>query len=163
MCNTRSNVYLQSIKTYILSVNTLMWNLTSEHHDNCVPCLGLILPIRRVTPPPKVLFEMFNSWRYIAMTLHLVCLQFQFTFMIFYTMIIWLHIYILVFCPLQHSLIAMVSCWIFWSKWMWSDPNLFMILPQLYLSKSYAFYWNCRMSSLRPSQQKIQRQTLSLF
>ena len=44
------------MKTYILSVNTLMWNLTSERHDNCAPCLGLILPIRWVTPPPNVLF-----------------------------------------------------------------------------------------------------------
>ena len=30
-----------------------MWNLTSERHDNCTPCLGLILPIRCVTPPPN--------------------------------------------------------------------------------------------------------------
>ena len=66
MCNTQSKVYLQSMKTYILSVNTLMWNLTSERHDNCAPCLGLILPIRWVTPPPKVLFEVFHSWRYIC-------------------------------------------------------------------------------------------------
>ncbi len=66
MCNTRSEVYLQSMKTYILSVNTLMWNLTSERHDNCAPCLGLILPIRWVTPPPTVLFEVFHSWRYIC-------------------------------------------------------------------------------------------------
>ena len=44
------------MKTYPLSVNTLMWNLTSERHDNCAPCLGLILPIRWVTPPPNVLF-----------------------------------------------------------------------------------------------------------
>ena len=43
------------MKTYILSVNTLTWNLTSEHHDNCAPCLGLILPIRWVTPPPNFL------------------------------------------------------------------------------------------------------------
>ena len=57
MCNTRSNVYLQSMKTYILSVNTLMWNLTSERHDNCAPCLGLILPIRWATPPPNVPFR----------------------------------------------------------------------------------------------------------
>ena len=54
------------MKTYILSVNTLMWNLTSERHDNCAPCLGLILPIRWVTPPPNVLFEVFHSWRYIC-------------------------------------------------------------------------------------------------
>ena len=66
MCNTRSKVYLQSMKTYILSVNTLTWNLTSERHDNCAPCLGLILPIRWVTPPPNVLLEVFHSWRYIC-------------------------------------------------------------------------------------------------
>ena len=124
MCNTRSKVYLQSMKTYILSVNTLMWNLTSERHDNCAPCLGLILPIRWVTPPPNVLFEVFHSWRYLAMSSHLVWLQSQHVFMIIFTMLI---IYILVFCPLQHSLIAMSSCWIFWTKWMWSDPNLSML------------------------------------
>ena len=55
MCNTQSKVYLQSMKIYTLSVNILIWNLTSERHDNCAPCLGLILPIRWVTPPPTFL------------------------------------------------------------------------------------------------------------
>ena len=59
MCNTRSKVYLQSMKTYILSVNTLTRNLTSEWHDNCAPCLGLILPIQWVTPPPNFCLECF--------------------------------------------------------------------------------------------------------
>ena len=132
MCNTRSKVYLQSMKTYILSVNTLTWNLTSERHDNCAPCLGLILPIRRVTPPPN-----FLVWSVSLMALFLKCLRiwfifkFQLIFMIYFTMLSWLlshiYIYILVFCPLQHSLIAMSSCWIFWTKWMWSDPNLSML------------------------------------
>jgi len=54
------------MKTYILSVNTLMWNLTSERHDNCAPCLGLILPIRWVKPPPNFLFEVLHSWCYIS-------------------------------------------------------------------------------------------------
>ena len=122
MCNTRSNVYLQSMNTYTLSVNTLMRNLTSERHDNCAPCLGLILPIRWVTPPPNFLFEVFHSWRYI-------CYVFTFGLASISTCLYdYLHyvdyIYILVFCPLQHSLIAMSSCWIFWTKWMWSDPNL---------------------------------------
>ena len=44
------------MKIYTLSVNILTWNLTSERHDNCAPRLGLILPIRWVTPPPNVLF-----------------------------------------------------------------------------------------------------------
>jgi hypothetical protein len=57
MYNTRSNVCLQFMKIYTLSVKILKWNLTSEHHDNGAPCLGLILPIRWVTPPPNF------SWR----------------------------------------------------------------------------------------------------
>ena len=54
------------MKTCILSVNTLMRNLIPERHNNCAPCLGLILPIRWVTPPPNVLFEVFHSRRYIC-------------------------------------------------------------------------------------------------
>ena len=126
MCNTRSKVYLQSMKTYIPSVNTLMWNLTSERHDNCAPCLGLILPIRWVTPPPNS-----SVWSVLPMALHLLCLHIWFGFNLnmfsWLSSLCWLYIYILVFCPLQHSLIAMSSCWIFWTKWMWSDPNLSML------------------------------------
>ena len=131
MCNTRSKVYLQSMKTYILSVNTLTWNLTSEHHDNCAPCPGLILPIRWVTPPPNS-----SVWSVLPMALHLLCLHILFVFILnlssWLSSLCWfdclfhiyIYIYILVFCPLQHSLIAVSSCWIFWTKWMWSDPNL---------------------------------------
>ena len=126
MCNTRSKVYLQSMKTYILSVNTLMWNLTSERHDNCATCLSLILPIRWVTPPPN-----FSVWSVSLMALRLVCLHIWFGFNLnmssWLSSLCWLYIYILVFYPLQHSLIAMSSCWIFWTKGMWSDPNLSML------------------------------------
>ena len=115
-------VYLQSMKTYILSVNTLMWNLTSERHDNCAPCLGLILPIRWVTPPQNS-----SVWSVLPMVLHLLCLLVE--------------SFELSECDRTLTLYA------FYLK--------------LYLSKSYAFYWNCRMSSLRPSQQKTQRQTSS--
>ena len=129
MCNTRSTVYLQSMKTYILSVNTLMWNLTSERHDNCASCLGLILPIRWVTPPPNALFGSVSL-------MALPCYVFKFGLAsistclhdyLHYVDYIYIYIYMLVFCPLQHSLIAMSSCWIFWTKWMWSDPNLSML------------------------------------
>ena len=74
MCNTRSNVYLQSMKTYTLTVNTLTRNLTSERHDNCAPCLGLILPIRWVTPPPNFCLECF------LLALHLQSLRIWFVF-----------------------------------------------------------------------------------
>ena len=131
MCNTWSKVYLRSMKTYMLSVNTLMWNLTSERHDNCAPCLGLILPIRWVTPPPNS-----SIWSVLPMALHLLCLHilvvFIFNLSSWLSSLCWFdclfhtHIYI-VFCPLHHSLIAMSSCWIFWTKWMWLDPNLSML------------------------------------
>ena len=65
------------MKTYILSVNTLMWNLTSERHDNCAPCLGLILPIRWVTPPPNS-----SVWSVLPMALHLLCLHILFVFIL---------------------------------------------------------------------------------
>ena len=151
MCNTWSKVYLQSMKTYILSVNTLTRNLTLERHDNCVPCLGLILPIRWVTPPPKVLFEVFHSWRYICYVFTFGLASISTCLHDYLHYVDDIYIYTLVFCPLQHSLIAMSSCWIFWTKSMWSDPNLlYAFYLKLYLPKSYAFYWNCRMSSLRP-------------
>ena len=91
MCNTRSKVYLQSMKIYILSVNTLTWNLTSERHDNCAPCLGLILPIRWVTPPPNFLVW---SVSLMALLLNIFAYWFDFNsqliFMIYFTMLIWL-------------------------------------------------------------------------
>ena len=121
MCNTRSKVYLQSMKTYILSVNTLIWNLTSERHDNCAPCLGLILPIRWVTPPPN-----FLVWSVSLMALYLQCLRILFVFNVNMASCL-SSVYWFGFCPLHHSLIAMSSRWIFWTKWMWSDPNLSML------------------------------------
>ena len=65
------------MKTYILSVNTLTWNLTSERHNNCAPCLGLILPIRWVTPPPN-----FLVWSVSLMALFLQYLRIWFVFKI---------------------------------------------------------------------------------
>ena len=150
------------MKTYILSVNTLMWNLTSERHDNCAPCLGLILPIRWVTPPPNVLL-----WSVSLMALP--CYVFTFGLASISTClhdylhyVDYIDIYILVFCPLQHSLIAMSSCWIFWTKWMWSDPNLSM----LYSTQSIHKFFMCVLfetrskSSLCPCQLKNLRTEL---
>ena len=138
MCNTRSKVYLQSMKTYILSVNTLMWNLTSERHDNCASCLGLILPIRWLTPPPNVPFWSVSLVALPCNVFTFGWLRTQHIFMIIFTMLtIDIYIYMLVFCPLQHSLIAMSSCWIFWTKWMWSDPNLSMLSISNSISPSH--------------------------
>ena len=77
------------MKTYIRSVNTLTWNLTSERHDNCAPCLGLILLIWWVTPPPN-----FLVWSVSLMALLLnifafdLTSKFQLIFMIYFTSIL---------------------------------------------------------------------------
>ena len=137
MCNTQSNVYLQSMKIYTLSVNTLTWNLISERHDNCAPCMGLILPIRWVTPPPNVLF-----WSVSLMALPCNVFTFDLASISiclhdYLHYVDYIYIYMLVLCPLQHSLIAMSSCWIFWTKWMWSDPNLSMLSISNSISPSH--------------------------
>src|SRR4051812_34024293 len=106
MCNTRSKVYLQSMKTYILSVNTLTWNLTSERHDNCAPCLGLILPIRWVTPPANFFcLKCFTHGVAFDMSSHLLCLQIHFIFRIIFTMLIRLlfDIYIYIYTSVLSS------------------------------------------------------------
>ena len=68
------------MKTYTLSVNTLTWNLTSERHDNCAPCLGLILPIRWVMPPPTFLVWSVSPGVTFAKSSHLFYLQHWFVF-----------------------------------------------------------------------------------
>ena len=153
MCNTQSNVYLQSMKIYTLSVNTLTWNLTSECHDNCAPCLGLILPIRWVTPPPN-----FSVWSVSLMALLLQRLRIWFVFSFnlssWFSALWWfdcIYVYTLALCPLQHSLIAMSSSWIFWTKWMWSTPNLSMLPISNSICPNHMHsIETCRLSSLRP-------------
>ena len=99
------------MKTYTRSMNRLTRNLTSVRHDNCAPCLDLILPIRWVTPSPNFCLECF------LLALHLLCLhiwfvfKFQHVLMFIFTieLVLFRYIHILVLCPLQHSLIAMSS------------------------------------------------------
>ena len=166
MCNTRSNVYLQSMKTYTLSVNTLTRKLTSERHDNCASCLGLILPIWWVTPPPNSCLKCF-IWRHI-------CKVFAFGLS---STLIWLHdlssqcwvglILIYIWLRVLSSTAFTYSYVFLFESFDLSEcdrtqtPSMFYL--RFYLSKSYAFYWNCRLSSLSPCQQKTQRQKLSLF
>ena len=164
MCNKQSNVYLQSMKTYTLSVNTLTWNLTPERHDNCAPCLGLILPIRWVTPPPT-----FFVWSVSLMALY--CNNFAFglssvsiylhDFLRYDDLIAYIYTSVLSSTAFTYSYVFLVESF----ELSECDRTLTSLcfLSQLYLSKSYAFYWNSRMSSLHPSQQKAKRQTINLF
>ena len=119
------------MKTYILCVNTLMWNLTSEHHDNCAPCLGLILPIRWVTPPPN-----FLVWSVSLMALFLQCLRiwfvFNFNLSSWFSSLCWFEYFLIYIYTSVMSSTAFTYSYVFlvesfWTKWMWSDPNLSML------------------------------------
>ena len=70
MCNTRSNVFLQSMKNNPLSVKKLMKNLILRTLRQLYAVSEIIILIRWVTPPPKVenlQFEYFfvfeEQWR----------------------------------------------------------------------------------------------------
>ena len=54
MCNTRSNVFLQSMKNNTLSVKKLMKNLILRTLRQLYAVSEIIILIRWVTPPPKV-------------------------------------------------------------------------------------------------------------
>ena len=54
MCNTRSNVFLQSMKTNPLSVKKLMKNLILRALRQLYAASEIIILIRWVTPPTKV-------------------------------------------------------------------------------------------------------------
>ena len=154
MCNTRSKVYLQSMKTYILSVNTLTWNLTSERHNNCAPCLGLILPIRWVTPPPN-----FLVWSVSLMALllnifaHWFVFNLQLIFMIYFTMLSWLLSHIYIYTSILSSTAFTYSyvfkLLFFWPKWMWLDPdaicgtpsNSFCLVICILLTRVECLHW----------------------
>ena len=86
------------MKTYTLSVNTLMRNMTSERHDNCAPCLDLILPIRWVTPPPNTGLKCF-FWRGI-------CKVFAFGLS---STLIWLHVYLQCWFDLIYTYTCVLS------------------------------------------------------
>ena len=111
MCNTRSNVYLQSMKTYTLSVNTLTKNLILRTLRQLYAMFEIIILIRWVTPPQKL--KIFNL-SFSSVLKFLSCsisstLQCLHHFRLFLR---WLGIYMSL-CPLQHSLIANSSSWLF--------------------------------------------------
>ena len=108
MCNTRSNDFLQSMKTNPLSVKKLMKNLILRTLRQLYAVFEIIILIRWVTAPTKVenlQFEFFLQFLKflscsISSTLH--CLH---SFRRCSSLTI--YIYIVEFlCPLQHSLIT---------------------------------------------------------
>ena len=127
MHNTRSNVFLQSMKTNPLSVKKLMKNLILRTLRQLYAVSEIIILIRWVTPPTIV--EILQNWvfHHLANSSNFqipqVCkfLNFSNSSNSETDVLHWLYIYLSFQCPQQHSLIAISSSW-FSSKWMWSDP-----------------------------------------
>ena len=137
MRNTRGNIFLQSMKTNTLSVKKLMKNLILRTLRQLYAVSKIIILIRWVMPPQKVenlqfefffIFEIPQLFNFFNFALSSLFPSFFF--------IGYINTYMSL-CPLQHSLIAMSSCWIFWTKWMWSDPNLSMLSISNSISPSH--------------------------
>ena len=100
MCNTRSNIFLQSMKTNPLSVKKLMKNLILSTLRQLYAVSEIIILIWWVTPPTKVENLQFDFLRFLQI----------FNFLSLSVVVLhWLHL----------LLILQVA---FTAKWMWSDP-----------------------------------------
>ena len=128
MCNTRSNVFLQSMKTNPLSVKKLMKNLILRTLQQLYAVSEIIILIRWVTPPTKIenlqfefffIFEipqLFNFFNFAESSL------FPSLFFIDY-----IYIYIFEFSVLYNIQLLLILQVDFSAKWMWSDPSPSML------------------------------------
>src|SRR5215216_5260356 len=107
MCNTRSNIFLQSMKTNPLSVKKLTKNLILRALRQLYAASEIIILIQWVTPPTKVenlQFEFFFSFEIPHLFKFFnfaISSLFPIVFFIGY-----IYIYLSFSCPQQHSLIA---------------------------------------------------------
>ena len=112
MCNTRSNVFLQSMKTNPLSVKKLMKNLILRTLWQLYTVSEIIILIRWVTPPTKVenlqISHFFKFFNFALSSL------FPSLFFIDY-----IYTWVYVLYNIHLLLILQV---VFSARWMWSDP-----------------------------------------
>ena len=106
MCNTRSNIFLQSMKTNPLSVKKLMKKLILRSLRQLYAVSEISFLIRWVTPPPKVenlqfefffVFEIPQFFKFF----NLKCLH----YLRHLSSVEYIYI-CMSLCPLQHSLIT---------------------------------------------------------
>ena len=141
MCNTRSNVFLQSMKTNPLSVKKLMNKLILRSLWQLYEVSEISFLIRWVTPPPKVenlkyefffIFEIPQFFKFFNFAKSSMFPSFFF--------IDYIYIYMSL-CPLQHSLMAISSSCIFLlSECDRTLPHLCYTQPNLFTNSSCAFY-----------------------
>ena len=158
MCNTRRNVFLQSMKTNNLSVKKLTKNLILRALRQLYAVSEIIILIRWVTPPPKVenlQFEFFLSFWNSSVVLFLqLCIVFTFSVIFLH----WIYIYIWVYFLYSIHLLLFLQV-AFSAKWMWSDPSpLYAKLTQsihkffmcvLFETRSKSSLCPCQLKNLR--------------
>ena len=96
MCNTRSNVFLQSMKNNTLSVKKLTKNLLLKALRQLYAVSEIIILIRWVTPPPKVEDLQFEFLQFLQISISSVFLSLFFiaiyiwVFHVLYNIQLWL-------------------------------------------------------------------------
>ena len=125
MCNTRRNVFLQSMKTNTLSVKKLTKNLILRTLRQLYAVSEIIILIRWVTPPTKVenlqfefflIFEIPQLFNFFNFALSSLIPSFFF--------IGYIYIWVYVLYNIHLLLILHVA---FSAKWMWSFPSPSML------------------------------------
>ena len=155
MCNTRSNVFLQPMKTNPLSVKRLMKKLILRALRQLYAVSEIIILIRWVTPPTKVenlqfefffVFEIPNFFKF-----------FNFALCSLFPVLFFIRIYISMSFK---SSTAFTYCYFFKlispAKWMWSDPSPSMLNSTQLVHKLFmcVLFETCSKSSLCPCQLK---------
>ena len=115
MCNTRSNVFIQSMKTNHLSVTKLMKNLILRTLRQLYAVSEIIILIRWVTPPPKLKIFIFEIPQFFKFFNFAKSSLFPSFFFIGY-----IYIWVYVLYSIHLWLFLQVA---FSAKWMWSDPS----------------------------------------
>ena len=150
MCNTWSNVFLQSMKTNPLSVKKLILRALRQLY--AVSEISFL--IQWVTPPTKSWKSSnlsFSSVLEIPQIFKFFNLQYLHYFRRFSSLAIYIWVYVL----------YIIHLWIFLqvgfsAKWMWSDPSPSMLYSTQSIHKFFmcVLFETCSKSSLCPCQLK---------
>ena len=160
MRNTRSNLFLQSMKTNPLSVKKLKKKLILRALRQLHAVSEISFLIQWVTPPPKVenlQFEFFLSfWNSTVVQILQLCIVFTLSDCVLH----WLYIFAFLVLYNTHLLLFLQVA--FSAKWMWSDPFPSMLNSTQPVHKFFmcVLFEICSNSSLCPCQLKKLRTTL---
>ena len=154
MCNTRSNVLLQSMKTNTLSVKKLTKNLILRALRQFYTASEIIILIRWVTPPTKVenlQFELFFSFE-IPQLLNF----FNFPISSLFPSLFFIEYILLEFSVLYSIHLLLILQVDFFGKWMWPDPSPSMLNSTQSVRKFFmcVLFETRSKSSLCPCQLK---------